>query len=94
VKTITINARGDTVADKPTFRSVFKKRRCLVLADGYYEWLREGKAKLPHLYELDDGRPFALAGLWEGDTCTVITTDANELAVRVHDRMPAILPIY
>src|SRR4051812_41529162 len=61
----TINARADTVAEKPAFRAAFKKRRCLVLADGYYEWLREGKSKLPHLYEMDDGRPFAMAGLWE-----------------------------
>lgn len=98
----TINARGDTVADKPAFRSAFKKRRCLVLADGYYEWLKDGKAKLPHLYEMDDGRPFALAGLWERwggpdgntpvETCSLITTDANELAAKVHDRMPVILP--
>jgi putative SOS response-associated peptidase YedK len=98
-----INARGGTVADKPAFRSAFKKRRCLVLADGYYEWLREGKAKLPYLYEMDDGHPFALAGLWESwrgpegnsppiETCTLITTAANELATKVHDLMPVILP--
>jgi putative SOS response-associated peptidase YedK len=61
----TINARGDTVATKPAFRAAFKRRRCLILADGYYEWLRSGKAKLPHLYELSGGQPFAMAGLWE-----------------------------
>jgi putative SOS response-associated peptidase YedK len=61
----TINARGDTVATKPAFRAAFKRRRCLILADGYYEWLRSGKAKLPHLYEIDGGQPFAMAGLWE-----------------------------
>ncbi len=98
----TINARGDTVADKPAFRSAFKRRRCLVLADGYYEWLRDGKTKVPHLYEMDDGRPFAMAGLWEWwggpdgkspvESCSLITTDANELAAKVHDRMPVILP--
>jgi putative SOS response-associated peptidase YedK len=100
----TINARGDTVAEKPAFRAAFKKRRCLILADGYYEWLREGKEKLPHLYEINGGKPFAFAGLWEYwpgpkdgpktepiESCTIITTDANKLAAKVHDRMPVIL---
>ncbi|HUE72423.1 MAG TPA: SOS response-associated peptidase [Pirellulaceae bacterium] len=96
----TINARSDTVATKPAFRSAYKKRRCLVLADGYYEWQKEGKAKLPWLYEVDGGKPFAFAGLWELwqpdgsealESCTILTTDANELASQVHDRMPAIL---
>jgi putative SOS response-associated peptidase YedK len=59
----TINARSDTVATKPAFRSAFKKRRCLVLADGYVEWQKDGKAKLPWLYEVDGGKPFAFAGL-------------------------------
>ena len=89
----TINARADTVATKPAFRSAFKKRRCLVMADGYYEWQKDGKAKLPWLYEL--GEPFAFAGLWESwqglESCTIITTDANELASQVHNRMPVIL---
>jgi putative SOS response-associated peptidase YedK len=98
----TINARADTLAAKPAFRTAFKKRRCLVLADGYYEWLREGKQKLPYLYEVDGGRPFAFAGLWEQwwgenregpplESCTIVTTSANELARNVHDRMPVIL---
>ena len=98
----TINARADTVATKPAFRSAYKKRRCLVLADGYYEWLKVGKAKQPLLYEVDGGKPFAFAGLWEWwggpegenapvESCTIITTDANELAKQVHDRMPVIL---
>jgi putative SOS response-associated peptidase YedK len=96
----TINARGDTVATKPAFRSAYKKRRCLILADGYYEWQKEGKAKLPWLYEVDGGKPFAFAGLWESwqppgsdalESCTIITTDANELASQVHNRMPVIL---
>ncbi len=90
-----INARSETVAEKPAFRSAFKKRRCLVPVDGYYEWLREGKTKLPHLYQIKDGEPFALAGLWERwqevETFTVLTTSANELAAKVHDRMPVIL---
>src|SRR5262245_51915243 len=100
----TINARSDTVAEKPAFRSAFKKRRCLILADGYYEWLREGKSKLPYLYEIDGGKPFAFAGLWEYwpgpkdgpkaepiESCTIVTTDANKLASKVHDRMPVII---
>jgi putative SOS response-associated peptidase YedK len=98
-----INARADTVATKPAFRAAYKKRRCLVLAGGYYEWVTEGKAKLPQLYEIDGGKPFAFAGLWEQwwgadkasddplESCTIITTDANELARKVHDRMPVIL---
>lgn len=99
----TINARADTVATKPAFRSAFKSRRCLALVDGYYEWLREGKSKLPFHYQIDDGKPFALAGLWESwrgpdgksetplESCALITTEANELAAEVHDRMPVIL---
>jgi putative SOS response-associated peptidase YedK len=99
----TINARADTVATKPAFRAAYKRRRCLVLADGYYEWLRVGKTKQPYLYEVDGGKPFALAGLWEqwwgsGDkdgppleTCSLITTDANKLIQEIHDRMPVIL---
>jgi putative SOS response-associated peptidase YedK len=96
----TINARGDTVATKPFFRSAYKNRRCLVLADGYYEWQKEGKARLPWLYEMQTGAPFAFAGLWESwqpdgtealESCTVLTTDANALASEVHDRMPVIL---
>jgi putative SOS response-associated peptidase YedK len=90
-----INARADTAHEKPMFRSAFKKRRCLVLADGYYEWLREGKTRQPHAYEVDGGKTFAIAGLWEEwqgqQTCALLTTDANELAAQVHDRMPVIL---
>lgn len=94
-----INARGETVAEKPSFRSALKKRRCVVVADGYYEWKKTGKAKQPYLFHFDDDRPFAFAGLWERwskgseplETCTVITTTASPLAAIVHDRMPAIL---
>jgi len=98
----TINARADTVATKPAFRAAYKKRRCLIPADGYFEWLKVDKSKQPILYEVDGGKPFAFAGLWEWwggpegenkpvETCTIITTDANELAKKVHDRMPVIL---
>jgi putative SOS response-associated peptidase YedK len=99
----TINARADSVATKPVFRTAFKKRRCLVPVDGYYEWIAEGKKKLPILYEQPEHRPFALAGLWESwrgatgdaveslDTFTIVTTTANALASRVCDRMPVVL---
>jgi putative SOS response-associated peptidase YedK len=98
----TINARADTVATKPAFRTAFKKRRCLVLADGYFEWETVGKTKLPWLYEIDGGKPFAFAGLWEAwygqgedkppvESCTILTTEPNDLASRFHDRMPVIL---
>jgi len=98
----TINARGDTVATKPAFRTAFKKRRCLVIADGYYEWKAEGKVKIPYLYEIDGGKSFAFAGLWETwygedgngpplESCTLVTTEANSLASELHDRMPVLL---
>lgn len=94
-----INARADTAADKPMFRSAFKKRRCLILADGYYEWKTSGKQKQPYYYQMKDERPFLFAGLWEtwhGETepvesCAILTTDANDLARDVHNRMPVIL---
>lgn len=95
-----INARAETVASKPSFRTAFKRRRCLIPADGFYEWKKEGKAKQPYLIELDDGELFAFAGLWEGwggddrpniESCTIITTEANELMSELHHRMPVIL---
>lgn len=98
-----INARAKSVADKPAFRSAFVRRRCLVLAEGFYEWIQEGKQRLPLHYHLASGKPFAFAGLWETwhgplphdapplESCTIITTDANELCGQVHDRMPVIL---
>jgi putative SOS response-associated peptidase YedK len=94
-----INARADGVADKPSFQSAFKKNRCLVVADGFYEWKKEGKAKQPFFIRLKDDRPFAFAGLAEHwhredqtiDSCTVITTEPNELMANIHDRMPVIL---
>jgi putative SOS response-associated peptidase YedK len=99
-KLLLINARGDTVADKPAFRSAFKKRRCLIIADGYYEWKPLGpKQKQPYYFRLKNDEPITFAGLWEtwsGDgepiqSCTIITTDGNELTREVHDRMPVIL---
>ena len=94
-----INARAETVAEKPAFRSAFKKRRCLVVADGFYEWKKEGKPKPAFFIRLKDERPFAFAGLAEHwhkgdqtiDSCTIITTDPNELMASIHDRMPVIL---
>jgi putative SOS response-associated peptidase YedK len=96
-----INARSETVARKPAFRSAFKKQRCLVLADGFYEWRAEGKKKFPMYIRLKSGECFAFAGLYnvwtstEGEqtcTCTIITTEANETVKPIHDRMPVILP--
>jgi putative SOS response-associated peptidase YedK len=95
-----INARADTVATKPSFRSAFKQRRCLIPADGFYEWKKEGKEKQPYLIEVGDSQVFAFAGLWESwhgeqgpplESCTIITTDANPLMSELHDRMPVIL---
>ena len=95
-----INARAETVAEKPAFRAAFKKRRCLILADGFYEWKRGATPKTPMYFQLEGGRPFAFAGLWETWTspdrgllhsCTIITTSANELVAPIHDRMPVIL---
>ena len=96
-----INARAETVARKPAYRSAFKRRRCLVLADGFYEWQRMGRARTPMRITLESGKPFAFAGLWalwkdaEGNTvpsCTIITTEANDLLRPIHNRMPVILP--
>ena len=90
-----INARGDTVAVKPTFRHAFRKQRCLIVADGYYEWQTRGKSKQPYLFEFPDKRAFAFAGLWERwndvETCAIITTEPNEFCRTIHDRMPLIL---
>jgi putative SOS response-associated peptidase YedK len=96
-----INARAESIAEKPSFRTAFKKRRCLVLADGYYEWKQIGKSKQPYLIHRRDDRPFAFAGLWEFwrpdasaeplETCTIITTSSSSAVQSVHDRMPVIL---
>jgi putative SOS response-associated peptidase YedK len=95
-----INARAETVADKPAFRHPFRTRRCLVVADGFYEWQRQDGWKRLFFVHLKDDRPFAFAGLWEhwekGEepiyTCTLLTTEANEVLAPIHDRMPVILP--
>lgn len=94
-----INARAETVAVKPTFRDALRLRRCLVPADGFYEWEGAGREKQPMLFEMKDGGPFAFAGLWERwdragaprETFTIICTAANALVGRIHDRMPVIL---
>jgi putative SOS response-associated peptidase YedK len=94
-----INARAETVADKPTFRDSFKRRRCLVPANGFYEWKREGKLKQPYYIKLKNSEILAFAGLWDRwqspdgplDTFAIITTDANEAMRPIHDRMPVIL---
>lgn len=95
-----INARSESVAEKPAYRFSFRKQRCLIPADGFYEWKKEGKAKQPYLIRRKDAKPFAFAGLWARwqepdkgprDTFTILTTDANELIRPLHDRMPVIL---
>jgi len=94
-----INARAETLAEKPSFRDAFRERRCLVLADGFYEWRGERGSKQPYRIARPDGAPFAFAGLWEtwddgGEsirTTTVVTTDANETVAPIHDRMPVML---
>jgi putative SOS response-associated peptidase YedK len=95
-----INARADGVSDKPAFRSAFKRGRCLVVADGFYEWRKDGKAKQPYFIRMKDDRPFAFAGLCEHwskgetpiDSASLITTEPNPLMATIHDRMPVILP--
>ena len=109
-----IIARSETAAEKPSFRAAFRHRRCLIPADGFYEWQRRGGIKQPWLFGLHDGAPFAFAGLWETwtvpegasltgslaersagnavETCTILTTAANDTVAPVHGRMPVILP--
>jgi putative SOS response-associated peptidase YedK len=96
-----INARSETAPEKPSFRRAFRGRRCLIPADGFYEWKRENGGKQPYYFRMQDGRPFAFAGLWEGwekggegtlRTCAILTTRANPVLSGIHDRMPVILP--
>jgi len=98
-----INARAETLVEKPSFRSAFRRRRCMVLADGFYEWKTEigRKSKTPMYIKLASGEPFAFAGLWETwqspdgsqvQSCTIITTEPNDLIRPIHNRMPVILP--
>jgi putative SOS response-associated peptidase YedK len=96
-----INARAETVAEKPSFRAAYRRRRCVVLADGFYEWRREGDVKTPYFISLASGGPFALAGLWENwhdkesdesvQTTALITIEANDFMRPLHHRMPMIL---
>jgi len=96
-----INARGETLLEKPSFRTAAKRRRCLIPADGFYEWDRSKRPSRPYYFQMQGGKPFAMAGLWEiwesaeGDllkSCTIITTAANSLLGKIHERMPVILP--
>ena len=95
-----INARSETVTEKPSFREAFKRRRCIIPLDGFYEWQRKGDRKQPYFFLMRDEHPFGFAGLWEKwrdadgqtlETCTILTTEANEALRPVHDRMPVIL---
>ncbi len=95
-----INARAETLAEKPSFRSAFKRRRCLVLADSFYEWKKTGSGKTPMRIMLRSGEPFAFAGIWESWTnpddervlsCTIVTAEPNSFMESIHDRMPVIL---
>jgi len=95
-----INARAETITEKPAFRSAFRHRRCLVVADGFYEWQRQERKKQPYYFRLQNSQLFAFAGLWERwqspdgeeiQSCTILTTEANDLVRNTHDRMPVIL---
>src|SRR5204862_3096907 len=97
---LVINARGESVLDKPTFRNAMKYRRCLFPADGFYEWKREGEQKRPYFVRLKSGAPLAFAGLWESwmgpngeemETAAIVTSDANRTLGAIHHRMPVIL---
>jgi putative SOS response-associated peptidase YedK len=94
------NARSETAATKPSFRRAFRSRRCLVVADGFYEWQRTNGRKQPYFIGLKNDRPFGMAGLWERwekggepvESCTILTTEANDLMKPIHERMPVIIP--
>ena len=98
-----INARGETLAEKPSFRGSYKYKRCLILSDGFYEWKQVpgSKTKVPHFIHMKDRQPFAFAGLWDEwnspdgsqiHSCTIVTIEPNELMAQLHNRMPVILP--
>jgi putative SOS response-associated peptidase YedK len=95
-----INARSETASTKPAYRDALKSRRCLIPADGFYEWKRVAKAKQPYCFEVDEGQLFAFAGIWDRwrgadgkvlETCSILTTAPNAVAAEIHDRMPVIL---
>lgn len=97
-----INARAETLGEKPSFRSAYRRRRCLVLADGWYEWQRSGAVKQPYLITFADREPFGMAGLWESwrdpesgeplETCCIVTTQAAPGIAGIHERMPVVVP--
>ena len=95
-----INARAETLEKRPSFSESFQRRRCLIPADGFYEWTRTGRARQAFFFQMKDEAPFAFAGLWDEwkkdrisiSSCTIVTTRANELLIPIHDRMPVILP--
>jgi putative SOS response-associated peptidase YedK len=100
VAAMMINARSETASTKPAFRDALKLRRCLIPADGYYEWSRMGKTKQPYCFEVNEGELFAFAGIWDHlrdttgkveETCSILTTTPNAVTSAVHDRMPVIL---
>jgi len=96
-----INARAESIMEKPAFKAAFKSRRCIIPASGFYEWKKEGSSKQPYLIRLQDADLFALAGIWESwkkpdsdaviESCAILTTSANRVVGRIHDRMPVIL---
>ena len=95
-----INARGETISEKPFFRGAFKSARCAVIADGYYEWQKNANEKIPYRITMKDGEPFAIASLWSSPkmidgssahTCALVTTDSNNYLQQIHNRMPVIL---
>jgi putative SOS response-associated peptidase YedK len=95
-----INARAETAATKQAFRDAMKSRRCLIPADGFYEWMRTGKTKQPYCFEVNEGKLFAFAGIWDRwkdpgrnwmKTCSILTTTPNAVTAAIHDRMPVIL---
>lgn len=94
-----INARSETAATKPSFRKAFKSRRCLIVADGFYEWQKAGAKKQPFFIRMKDDQPFGFAGLWEHweregvkiESCTILTTEPNDLMAPIHNRMPVIV---
>lgn len=96
---VMINARSETAAEKPMFRDAFKRRRCLILADGWYEWRREGTRKQPYFFRLADDTPFTFGGIWTEyedasgvqSNCAILTTQPAPLAAQVHDRMPVVI---
>jgi putative SOS response-associated peptidase YedK len=95
-----INARAETLETKPSFKEAFIRRRCLIPADGFYEWEKLGKAKQPHYFQMKNAEPFFFAGIWDDwqldgrsiKSCAIITTTANKLLAAIHDRMPVIVP--